>query len=288
MSTPALIEIIGVNGERFCVSGPGMGAEGVELATTPEGLHDEAPFKSIWQQSAFQEGATFLGVATEPLDLVLGFNVMPNVDRWEDVESRFHACFDVETPATIRFTPPGEETRTLKVVKLERIKTTSKIDPRIFNYSNMVVTLRAPWPFWEGETITRELVFNSSGSQEFTLENKTDRPAWLQWAATAPGQWTIPDYDLSSDSSGDRYRRIVTPNLGPGQALTIDTNPLNESYVAADGSNVSGLFNGVQFLYPVPPHTPPTKFQVTFKGASGAIQARLVENWKRGWGGRKS
>ena len=55
MAEAAKIKLIGADGSKWDVSGPGMGAQGVELDVAPEGLTDEAPIKQIWQQSAFQE-----------------------------------------------------------------------------------------------------------------------------------------------------------------------------------------------------------------------------------------
>lgn len=287
----AIIEIEGVHGERWRVSGPGDGAEGVILAESPDELHSEAPIKPIYQQSAFQEGATYVGHTIEPVDLVLGFRIIPpgNSDTWEQIEGRFFASFDPVKPARIIYTTPDGESRYLEVLKFAASKTASAKDPRLFNTSHIVMTLRAPWPYWRGEDRTVEGEVSAGESHTFKVANPTDRDIWLRWVLTAPGRWRVPDYSLDSDDGSDRNRRVITPNLTTGQDLTIDTYPLRVSYLAADGTNVAGQFGGVDFLYPVPPHTPPTDYTITYEGTEGSVgqfQCRMSENWLRPWGGR--
>lgn len=285
--TPALIEIVGVNGEHWTVSGEGEGDQGVILERDPEGLFDEAPFKTIWQQGATQEGATFLGSVADPIDLVLGFAIFGDEHgtlEWSDVEARFFASFSPSKPARIEVTTEVGK-RTLQVVKLEKSKQVSAFDPRIAGYSRLQMTLRAPWPFWEGDTYTSTFVATAANSSgHVTVFNPTDRPLWLQWAATAPGKWTIPDYNF--EGGAHAARKITTPTLSVGQDLTIDTYPRTETYTAADGSNMAGRFGGVDFLYPVPPGTPETQLPVSVTGGTvgGMIQCRMVHHWQRAQG----
>lgn len=287
VGAPALIEIIGVDGSEWTVSGPGAGQEGVELDLEPQGLIDEAPIKGIWQQSAFQHGATYLGHSIEPIDMVLPFSIVGDGDDWEYIESRFHAAWSEDKLTLIRVTT-GDRRRTLSVVKFEHIKTTTESgrDPHLLQWSDITITARAGWPFWEGDTIVSEATTTASSTDlTLTIANPTDTWMWPKWAMTAPGKWRIPDGDWGE---GDMPNRAVwTPTLRSGQELTIDTNPLNEPYVAADGSNIAGRFNGVLFLHPIPPRTPPTDLTVRVEGASGtsAVQCRQVHYWKRPWGG---
>lgn len=283
-----LIEIIDVNGKHWTVSGQGMGEQGVELDTDPAGLFDEAPFSSIWLQGADQEGATYQGTRIEPMDLVLGFHIFgDDAAEWEAVDASFFAGFSPSEPATIRVTSPAG-VRTLQVVKLEPAKQLSKKDPRLSGYSRTQLTLRAPWPFWEGQTTTSTFVSTSDAqSGTVTVSNPTDRPMWLQWIATAPGRWIIPDYNFKTGPGSTR--KVVTPALALGQDLTIDTYPRNETYVALDGSNIAGRFGGVDFLHSVPPGTPSTTIPVSVEGGAvgSSIQCRMVENWQRATGKAK-
>ena len=288
VGTPARIEITDIFGFTWTVSGAGAGNEGVELVEDPDGLFDEAPFKSIWQQTAFQEGATYLGHTIEPLDLVLGFDIYGDDGDWEDIESRFYAGFAPDRVATITVTTEMEQ-RTLQVVKMEGTKTTSKKDPRLLHYSRITLTLRAPFPFWKGDT--HLAVFKATPgiiAGQLTIFNPTDRPMWPQWSMTAPGRWKIPDFDFDNPTGQDGRRVITTPELRAGEDLTIDTYPRSERYVAANGSNIAGRFGGIDFLHPIPPHTRETKVPVEVRGGNNdsSIQCRMVEYWSRPWGGR--
>lgn len=286
IGTPITVDVLGVDGSRWRVSGPGAGREGVELALSPQALFDEAPISGIWQQSAFQEGASYIGHSIEPMDIVMAFNILGDGGwDWEYIESRFHAAWDETKQTQIIITSEGKKRR-LFVQKLENIRTESARDPRLLQWSIMTVTARAPWPFWQGDTlISAASTTQSTATLTVTVENPTDRPLWLQWALTAPGRWTIPDFDWGV---GDKpNRKIVTPTLAVGQDLTIDTHPIREPFVAADGHNIAGRFGGVLFQHSVPPHTPATEIPVELTAApgGGSVQCRMVQEWKRAWRG---
>lgn len=326
MAQGAKIEIIGADGNRWVVSGPGMGEQGVELDVKPEGLINEAPIKQIWQQSAFQEGATYMGTSIEPIDLVLGFHVWDYTDSdgkyhtWEEVERKFFRAFHERKKTQITYTPDNGKTRMLDVIKLESITTESNRDPRLNEYSKVVVSLRSPFPYWRGDT-QRQDVKIAPGEEavaRFTLNNPTDTYMWSKWTMTAPGMWLIPDYDLDEITNvkaanqsiidlvaelrklnddnlinsikvlallNKKHERAVrTPILSAGQDLTIDTYPRNETYVAADGSNIAGRMQGVDFLHPIPPGVGPVEIVAgLLRGADkgGLIRHEATEYWKR-------
>lgn len=283
----ALIEIIGVHGEEWTVSGPGMGDQGVMLSADPEGLFDEAPWNGIWQQGATQEGATLLGVATDPIDITLNFETFTTDDGmpWAEVDARFFASFDKIKEATIRVTDQGE-TRTLRVVKMSEARLKAKKDPRITGHAVTTLSLRAAWPYWEGDTVTSTYVAPAGGGTHtgaIILSNPTDVPCFPQWSLSAPGKWTIPDAHFDDEDGPSRL--IVLPTLASGQDLTIDTYPTEETYITADGSNYAGRMGGVDFLHPIPDRTPPTELPVSFTGSAGGVaQARMVRYWKRPFG----
>jgi len=325
MAQGAKIEIIGADGSRWVVSGPGMGEQGVELDVKPEGLINEAPIKQIWQQSAFQEGATYMGTSIEPIDLVLGFHVWDYIDdngkthTWEEVERKFFRAFHERKKAQIAYTANNGKTRTLDVIKMESITTESDHDPRLNEYSKVVVALRAPFPYWRGETQRQDVKIEPGEAiAKFTLDNPTDTYMWPKWTMTAPGMWIIPDYDLEEipdvkvanrsiidlvselikvdDDNLPNFvkvlallnkkheRAVRTPILFPGQDLTIDTYPRNETYVAANGSNIAGRMQGVDFLHPVPPGVGPVEVTAGLLRAfdkGGLIRYEAVEYWKR-------
>lgn len=278
--TPALIEVIGVDGSRWTVSGEGSGEEGVELNQGPQGLQ-EAPRKTVWQQGAYQEGATYLGTNVEPLDLVLGFQVWGDDKDWQQRSSGFRKAFDYEREAEIRVTTESG-VRSLFVRLLEAPQRDQDKDPRWGQYSLETYTLRAGVPFWEDETEFSTVEVSAGGVGEVKISNPTDVPLWPEWAVSAPGQWVLPDKDFI----GTKSRNITTPTLASGQGLSVNTHPRMEPYVALDGSNIAGRFGGVMFLHHVPPYTPETTVSVRFNGAgAGVCTLRMRRYWNSPWGG---
>lgn len=328
MAKPAKIAIIGADGSEWVVSGPGMGKQGVELDVAPEGLTDEAPIKQIWQQSAYQEGATLLGTSIEPIDMVLGFHIFDYTDDngryhpWQEVETRFQRALHHSKPAQIAY----DDTRTIDVVKLESNVSKNRRDPRLNQYSLVTATLRAPFPYWKGRTYRQEQVVEPNTTAYFNIENNTDTYMWPKWTLSAPGVWLVSDYDYeTTPKSTDTVlsniakkiaelggadpsviesdpvilalmerqprRTVRTPHLKKGQGLVIDTYPRRETYVAADGSNIAGRMQGVDFLHGIPPYLTNEQVQVSLIGSkldlvnnrlpSGLARLELTEYWKR-------
>lgn len=308
---PATIEIVGVDGSSWTVSGVDQGHEGVVLDEGPQGLQ-EAPRTGLWTQSAYQEGSTFMGVSVEPLDLVLAFQIWGDEENWADVASRFRNAWSYEEDTTIRVSSESG-TRTLKVRLLEAPDRKSTKDPRLTQYSLDTYTIRAGWPFWEGDgttstyecTLKEKPASNGLGGLSaairrllglepavtkydegwVTVSNPTDTPLWLRWSLTAPGRWAIPDYSWQDDD--DKARVIVCPTLYTDEDLSIDTYPRNEPYVSKLNTNIPGRFGGVMFLYPIPPHTRPTKIPVSYVGndPNAACTVICQQMWNGPWGG---
>ena len=331
MAEPAKIAIIGADGSEWVVSGPGMGKQGVELDVAPEGLTDEAPIKQIWQQSAYQEGATLLGTSVEPIDMVLGFHIFGYTDDngryhpWQEVETRFQRALHHAKPTQIAYDDDGT-TRTIDVVKLESNVSKNTRDPRLNQYSLITTTLRAPFPYWKGRTYLQEQVVEPNTTAYFNIENNTDTYMWPKWTLSAPGVWLVSDYDYettpkSTDTVLSKIakkiaelggadpstiesdpvilalmerqprRTVRTPYLEKGQGLVIDTYPRHETYVAADGSNIAGRMQGVDFLHGIPPYLTNEQVRVSLIGSkldfvnnrlpSGLARLELTEYWKR-------
>ena len=68
------LEIHGIGGRKWNIHGPRAGEQGVALLEGSSGFW-EAPITSVWMQGAFQEGATYMGFRTDPLDVVLAIGI---------------------------------------------------------------------------------------------------------------------------------------------------------------------------------------------------------------------
>lgn len=280
------LQIHSASGRVWHVHGTMAGAEGVGLLEGAEGFW-EAPIKSVWMQGAFQEGATYLGFKTDPLDVILPLGIRgDSYVEWSRTDSMFRN--DLGDPNTgfklVAISESG--TRELELRLTDAPVHVRDTDPGVDSYSRIVVQARAGWPRWVGTAETSVFTSSSGSSSGYvTVTNPTDTWLYPQWVCEAPGKWTLPDFSWREDANHDRV--IRTPTLSVGETLTIDTYPANESYVSASGSNIAGRFGGVEFLFPVPPHTPPTQIPVSVSdGQPGAsAMLRMVRNWRRPRGG---
>lgn len=112
----------------------------------------------------------------------------------------------------------------------------------------------------------------------FDMWNPTDQPLWPEWTLDPAISWQFPDFGFGQERKWgrpvgvDAARMIVTPQLN--KILSVMSDPMMDTYVSADLSNAAGLFNGVEPLYAVPPHTGteanPNVMPVVCQGPSGA------------------
>ncbi|MFR9750496.1 phage tail protein [Nocardia sp. 004] len=290
MAQAAMIEVEGVDGSHWTLAGPGQGREGVELGTTPTGLYD-APVTTIWNSTAFQIGATYGGANWQKRDVVFGVNVYETDSAsWESVDSAWRKAwaYDRDTKLVVT-TEYGARTLHLRMSQQPEFK--PQRDPHLKKWGQVTMTCTAGVPWWVEEDVTAtamSTIDTRGAGQSETLwlpvSNPTDQPLWPQWVVTAPGVWTLPDFSWTEDA--DKARVLTLPTLVAGQDVTVDTDPMEEMIVAADGSSVWARMNGKMFLHSVPAWTPETLVPVTVRGAAAGatVQVRCPRNWSRPWG----
>ena len=291
----ASIALTGVDGSRWTLSGDGMGREGVELATNPSGLYD-APVTTIWTQSAFQIGSSPAGYRINRRDLVFNVNIFQMPGRaWELVDSMWRKAWAYDQDSTLTITTDyGARSLALRLTEQPEFKPIH--DPHLKQWGQVTMSCTAGNPWWVEADVTDPWVsgIDTTGGQiasgSVTVSNPTDQPMWLKWVCSAPGRWTLPDFSFGSNSQrralADAARAIILPLTTTGQDLTVDTDPMEEMIVSADGSQIWALMNGVSFLYAVPPWTPPTVLPVKVTGAPAGASVMVVQprNWSRPWG----
>lgn len=286
----AMITVTGVDGSVWTIAGQGRGREGVELATSPSGLYD-APVTTIWNQSAFQVGSSFGGYRTNKRDVVFAVNVFQAAGQsWEAVDSAWRKAWAYDRDSTLTITT-DYGTRSLKLRMSEQPDFKPDKDPHLKMQSKVVMTCVAGNPWWVESDVTSTWTATADSTAPgvsrhgtVSIANPTDQPMWLKWVCSAPGKWTVPDFSWAADD--DATRTITLPATTVGKDLTVDTDPMEEMIVAADGSQIWALMNGVSFLYPVPPYTPATDVPVTVTGAPAGASVLVVQprNWSRPWG----
>lgn len=292
MSEAALIELDGVDGSHWTLSGPGMGAEGVEFATGPAGIYD-APVTVSWNSSAFQHGAT-PGVATWlKRDVTFAVNIFETQQRsWQDVDSAWRKAWSYEADSTLSITT-SYGTRRLKLRMTQQPEFNPEKDPHLKRWGSVTMMCTAGVPWWVQDDVVDTWtcpVSTAAGTVQVgsvLVSNPTDRPMYLRWVVTAPGRWTLPDHSWNPDDPEDeRFGAINLPTLIVGQDVTVDTDPMEEMVVAADDSLVWARMDGQFFQYAVPPYTPPTRIPVAVTGApaGASVMVRSPRNWSRPWG----
>jgi hypothetical protein len=290
-----MIQLIGVDGSVWMLAGPGRGREGAELGTSPSGLYD-APVTTIWNASAFQVGSTFAGYKIDKRDLVFTVNLfqLPGMS-WQTVDSAWRKAWAYDRDSQLVVTTESG-TRTLNLRMTQQPGMTTIHDPHLKQWATVQMTCSAGVPWWiEDDTTSSWIcpVDTRSGAIAYgtvPVENPTDQDMYLRWVCSAPAQWTLPDFSWGNDYYGraahDAARTVTLPRTSAGQDLTVDTDPMAEMIVSADGAAIWALMDGVSFEYQVPPYTPSTQLpvSVTFAPAGAAVLCVQPRNWSRPWG----
>lgn len=106
----------------------------------------------------------------------------------------------------------------------------------------------------------------------------------IPWEAAPFAQYTLPDY--SFEDPDQRNRAIKTPGLIKGEDCIVNTDPREETYSSASGTNVWARTNGVRFRNAIPPYTGSVDFKIEASGVARGqtIELRLQRPWSRPWG----
>ncbi|WP_032380949.1 hypothetical protein [Rhodococcoides fascians] len=296
MASPATIELIGVDGSRWTLSGPGQGLEGVELATNPIGIYD-APVTTIWNATAFQIGASPGGYRTNKRDIVFAVNVWATESlEWEDVDSAWRKAWAYDRDSTLVITTEYGA-RSLKLRMSEQPDFKPKNDPHLKQWAVITMTCAAGNPYWYEKDVTDSWTSTldtrgidpATGVTRIdrgfvTVSNPTDLPIWLKWVLKAPGRWMVPDFSWKDDDWAER--KILMPSQLPQEDVVINSDPMEDQAVSLNGSQFWARMNGVSFLFPVPPYTKKTQIPVSVSGAYAGtgIQVRCPRPWSRPWG----
>lgn len=277
----ATVEVEGVDGSQWTLNGPGAGREGVHLGESPQGMYD-APVRTIWQQGAFQEGATPVGARWDARDLVFTAMVQATAGRsWQEIDSDWRRAWSYTADSVLRITTPSGA-RELKLRMFEAPKFDPDTDPRVHEYGEVVMTCRAGDPFWH-EQPDNQYVQSTTGAGQSTLTvvNPTDKEMYLRWVMTPGARWTLPDFDYRGGN-----RAITMPLSYKDREVRVDTHPLKEQVTVPGWANAWEAMGGVQFIHWVPPHTPPTVVPVQWSGSNGDAALMCVEQrrWSRPWG----
>jgi hypothetical protein len=313
----AKIEVFGVNGKYFLISGeeelPGggkhsMGDEGVILRPKLEGAID-APVKSLWLPGAF--GQVFVDFRWERRDIVFTVQTFDpfedTPEGWEEVDSDWRFAFDYVKQTQIRYTSKvdPDNPKDLFVRLLEEPKAYSSDafegkDPHLWNTGSVVMTCAAELPFYVGETKVYEFTSAlATGEHTFDVAVDGDVPVWPRWVLSDNARWTLPDRSYGNEEYGrgvaDAAREVQLPLLPVGVGAVADSDPRKQTLIASDHSHLQGRWGGKDLLYPIPAtyqlsaeHTTPVTVKWADAPAGVAVRLEVPQWFTRPWSFRSS
>ena len=295
---PAIVEVEGVHGEMFTISGPGQGAQGVELASDVNDLYD-VPVETIRLQHAYQRGSSYGGHRVGHRIPVFSVYISGRSSReWEDLDSEWRWAWDYGRQSKL-WIETEQSRRYLNLSLFEHPKVDLEYDPHGELTVKATMTTVAGDPYWYDERPeTRQWInpTNTTGGGWSTghveVSNPTTEDIWLYWMLQAyPGaRWRLPDFSFGSDKEdaavAHAARTVVMPEMIAGEHFRVDTNE-DTTQLETDLDTQAYLrMNGVRFLYPIPAGTPPFNLPVAVTGAPAGVgaQVRMERPWNRPWG----
>lgn len=294
-----LIELEGVNGDWFTISGDGAGDRGVYLGTDVEGIYD-APVKTIWNETARQTGASYGGKRNLRRDVIFGVIIDDdNGETFEENDSRWRKAWSYTRDCKLWIETENSR-RHLKLRMSEQPMFKPEFDPHQSQVDRVVMTCVAGDPWWYEDDAVAEWVSPTDTTGGSTaagtlppVSNPTDNDIWLRWRLQGNARWTIPDYSWGNNdfkrSLTDATKLILTPTLLPADGHgRVETNPESRRERMSTTANTQwqARWGGVDCLYPLPPYTPPTTLPVRVTGAAAGvgIQCMQPRPWSRPWG----
>lgn len=284
----AEIELI-ADDDRIAASGGGFDIRDIKLSSDPDDLFsDELELKII--ETAHVPGGMDGGDTIPVRELVLPFNLYDVGDGIEATISRFRKMWRPGRSIEWRVTTSLSGPRWLHLKRSAGIKFSPKQDWNLDGYARATVTATALQPMYESPPTEVLLTNPTSGTNTLWAPawNPTDQKCWPEWSLK-PGAsattFSFADFSFGNEQEIDvlwtpgqhANRMVVTQPISVMWSVMSD--PVMDTYVAADLSNASGQMGGVEPLYWIPPYTgtrkDPILLPVTISGPAGA-QAKLT------------
>jgi len=295
--TEATVEVETFRGDWFTISGPGQGDRGVELASEVQDFYD-APVTTIRNKHAFQKGSSYGGKRIEDRFPIFSVYVSGATgDEWEELDSEWRKAWDYDHESKL-WVETDNSRRWLSVSLFEEPKVDMEYDPHGELRVKATMATVAGDPFWYEEDATDEWINptdttnGSTSNGMLRVSNPTDQEIWLKYVVQAyPGaEYTLPDFSFGSDRremAGPHANRTITlPPLIAGEHLRVDTDETTTQVESNIDTQVYLRMDGIRFMYPIPPYTPPTDLPVSVTGAPAGVgvQVRMPRPWSRPWG----
>lgn len=266
------ITVIGFNGDRCTISGPGMGDWGPILAPGSSGLF-EAPARTNWGPGML--GQRFESWSPQPRNPVFTIHIInpqtgDELDNdpylWHDIYSRWRAMWSYDYESIIQYeSVDGERQLGLRLLQEPKPFSSNQFegrDPHILKYGSIVMPTACENPYYVGPTEHYAYEFTGFGDHWFRIPfyNPGSVAIWPQWYATDRAYYMFPDYSWFNEERGrgiqDEGRTVRVPNVGSllvGENIHIDTRPDEETIRAENDAPVGNRMGGNDFFYPIQP-----------------------------------
>ena len=281
-------------------------SEGVCLLKGFSGLV-HAPRTQVKESWAYQEGVTlsdFPRVDEREIDLRFATKAKTASD-WEELETRLWTILNFKQDAVIRLTSENS-VRELNC-RLDR-KPEDKMDyfPGEVKFMVWEVTLIACDPWWYSTTLVSSwtrgsTVADGQGWYNGTVRimNPADQECWLEWSnreIEVAETWSLPDagYKYTADDAADvgnpalegTYLMHTLPQLAVGKSFLVQTNPLKETLMVMDNSQMWAIMRAEDFVHTLPAGVnTPIEVPVKLKGgtANSKVSVFMTQRYDRGW-----
>lgn len=212
MKSGTVVELVGVNGERFNLT---TGDRGVYLATDPSGAFFDPPVKAVYEEPGNYPGARYLNHRVLRRDITFGVEILNDAtsgsSSWLSRDSEWRKAWSFDKDCTLYVTTPQSGTRYLKLRLLESPEVDMKYEPQMMSLNTTLMTCVAQDPFWYQDdeiytaTTTADTTFNPNvlpwpwpqtalPQETLTINvpvcNPTDQYIFPKW--TVPGSTFAP------------------------------------------------------------------------------------------------
>jgi hypothetical protein len=266
------IEIVGVNGDRVTIAGPGAGDDGIELAPKSTGLFD-APFKTNWTKGML--GSVFQSWTPQRRDVVFtvhivapytGDDLSDDPDLWHLIYSRWKAMWSIDHESTIVYTSiDGERRLTARLLQQcqpFQHEPFEGNDPHLIPYGSVLMTVACENPFYIGATdvfthIDASVTGGASTWFSLPYFNPATFLCWPYWVLSDQVQWVLPDYSFGWEEYGrgqsDLGKTVTFTPFIAGEICDVNSRPDVEQIIAANGNPVLNRMAGRALEYPIQP-----------------------------------
>lgn len=157
MKSKVVVELLGVNGERFNLT---TGDRGVYLATDPKGAFFDPPVKAVYEEPGNYPGSRYLSHRVLRREITFGVEILNDggSNSWLSRDSQWRKAWAFDKDSILSVTTPESGTRYLKLRLLESPEVDMKYDPTIMAVNTTLMQCVAPDPFWYEDDVVYSAV----------------------------------------------------------------------------------------------------------------------------------